>query len=121
MEHEAPPHTPAGTAKKCEYCKQRLRSKNNTMHRKCEQAYYNPPKPPAPYVPKYDYPPSRYCDACRRLDNSMFPASVCRACGAPTRVQMPGLKSPEDPRILRKRRRRNRKKPPKPRKDENPS
>jgi hypothetical protein len=74
----------------CEYCGKRLRSWFNTMHRKCEIAYFavleSPEfiatEPEPVHERLVGFPPATFCACCRRLDNSIQPKSVC-PCGSP--------------------------------------
>jgi hypothetical protein len=75
---EAYAHTPG----KCAKCGKRVRNKKRLMHRRCLNQVLDPPPPPKPKVIAVNYPPARFCPSCRSLDNGMYPATRCRACGA---------------------------------------
>jgi hypothetical protein len=74
------------TPGKCAYCGRRVRNKTNKMHRLCERRVNNPPPPPPPpgLSPPKEWPASTWCEPCRSMDNSAFPAKSCRICGAVT-------------------------------------
>lgn len=79
------PHTPG----KCGFCGERVRNKERAFHRQCLAYLQDPTPPPSPKAPPQHYPAARWCETCRRLDNSLYPAQFCRQCGRETQERRP--------------------------------
>jgi endogenous inhibitor of DNA gyrase (YacG/DUF329 family) len=84
---EAYPNVPG----KCGLCGERVRNKTRQFHRTCLNYLLDPPPPPPPKPLPVHYPAPRWCEPCRRLDNSLYPAKNCARCGRETTDPPPNL------------------------------